>query len=55
MVYALVLPSVRMYGGGGYVFEKIHIVFPLTERDKMVEGTSAWPFCLQKRMFLETK
>ena len=37
------------------MFEKIYNVFSLTERDKMVEGTGAWSFCLQERMFLKTK
>ena len=37
------------------MFEKIYNVLSLTERDKMVEGTSAWSFCLQKCMFLKTK
>ena len=36
---------------GEYV---VYNVFSLTERDKMVERTGAWSFCLQKRMFLKT-
>ena len=37
------------------MFEKVYNVFSLTERDKMVERTSAWSFCLQKRMSLKTR
>ena len=39
---------------GQDVFEKVY-VFSLTERDKTVKRTSAWSFCLQKRMFLKTE
>ena len=38
-----------------YVFEKVCIVFSLTERDNMVEGTGAWSLCLQEYMFLKTE
>ena len=37
------------------MFEKIYNVFSLTERDKMVDGTGTWSFCLRERMFLKTK
>ena len=37
------------------MFEKIYNVFSLTERDKMVEGTGTWSFCLQECMFLKTE
>ena len=35
------------------MFEQVYNVFSLTDRDKMVERTGAWSFCLQKRMFLK--